>query len=100
MDREGADGGAVVTAGGKEESYIGVYEFGGVVSASAEIKEFEFVGGCIVKEIRPVRIRLHKFEFCNFAKTETQDLRAYPVFLGLGEGLDFGHADAGHAFHG
>ena len=58
------------------------------------------MGGRIVEEIRPIGIRLHEFEFGDFAQAETQDVGADPVFLVLGEGLDFGDAGAGAEFGG
>jgi len=101
------DCGAIGHGGGDQDADVGIYERGGKLTTRAEIEEFEFahtigtVGGAVVQEIRPVWIRLHEFELCEFAETEAQDLRADVVAFGLGEVERwFGDAGAVHEFGG
>ena len=100
LDGEVAHGSPVRAGGCEEGTDVGRYEFGGEVAAGAEVEELEFLRGGIVEEVGPVGIRLHEFEFCDFAQTEAEDVGADPVLLVLSEVLGFGDADAGAEFCG
>lgn len=92
------DGRAVRAGCSEEGEDVRFYEFIREIAAGAEIEEFEFICLGVEEEISPIGIRLHEFEFYDFAEAETEDVRSYPVFLGLGEVWGFGDADAGAVF--
>ncbi len=100
LNAEVAAGGAVRAGGGEEDAGVEGDKVFGKVAGGAEVEEFEFLGGGVEEEVRPVGVCLHESEFRDFAQAEAEDLGAYPVFLFLGEVLGFGDADAVHKVHG